>query len=359
MTPEDRDLAIRAMLSEAGREGPEGMGAVAEVILNRASAGRYGGKSLRDVVLAKGQFEPFMPHVKGTANDPARFKAGSEEYEEAGFILDAVARGALPSLTNGATHFVAPKAQKALGREMPAWAKGAGRPIGNHTFFAPEGKAMFDPSEYDAISRSNPTSTTPPPGLPSGNTGLATMNSPMQYAGTGGNTGFDPLSPTRMSQQRPTGNMLGRMMGGDASRSPQNWADVFAGAGPQSPLLFRALSYGMSPSPPSSGGLAANASGGPGLPPPAPAMAAAGNSPAPAPASPPAMNLPSAPPDGGAAAGAPTNPMEMLKGLFRGLTPQPQQAEPPAAMAGMRADGGGAPGMGGMAGLLGSLFKGI
>lgn len=337
MTPEDRDLAIRAMLSEAGREGPEGMGAVAEVILNRATAGRYGGKSLRDVVLAKGQFEPFMPHVRGKANDPYRFSPDSPEYKEAAFILDAVASGKLPSLTNGATHFYSPKSQAALGRAAPSWAKGEGRAIRNHTFYSPEGKVNYDPSQWDAISRSQTPTQIQPPKPVAGM--LPTPSAPAAPS----TPQFGQTSPA------PTGNLLGRMFGGDASRKPQSWADVFAGAGPQSPLLFRALSYGMQPSP-GSGGPLANAGAGPSsATPPAPPQPGAGNPP---------FSLPT-PTASGAATGGSGPQLPGILGLFQnalsggGLSPN-------SAGAPMSLPSSGSPGMGGgfnPISLLGNLFK--
>jgi hypothetical protein len=378
MTPQERDLAIRTMLAEAGENAsPAALAAVANVILNRAQAGRYGGKSVRDVVLAKNQFEPWSP---GSGNDPRRFDAKSEAYQRAAGLLDGARFGVIPDVTNGATHFYAPKAQAELGRNTPKWAEGQQQlaSFGGHAFYAPEGKVNYDPN----------ATTTPRSAMPNGNTGTETftgempMNSGDQtkpFMGTGGTTGFDPLSPVPVSRQRPqTGNLLGRAFGGTSSGTPQSWGDVFAGAGPQSPLLFRALGYGMQPSAPAApaanainaasppspsvGGPAANAGGGQPL---IPSMAspAAGNSPA----------FPTPGPNGEAVGGAPGGPMEMLKGLFRGMSPQPQQPTPtgPATTMGVRgeapapmqlASAGGPemPGMGaGPMSMLANLFRGI
>lgn len=133
-----RDLAIRTIYGEAGQEPDEGMAAVAHVIRNRTQAGRYGGSSVPDVVLARNQFEPWN-------GGPARarmeaLRPDSPEYQRIGGIVDRVFGGQLPDPTGGMTHFYSPSAQAALGRQPPRWAQGENIPIGRHTFFAPEGK---------------------------------------------------------------------------------------------------------------------------------------------------------------------------------------------------------------------------
>ena len=54
---DDREYLIRTMLGEAARQGDEGVAAVGHVILNRAKSGRFGGSTIRDVVMAPSQFE--------------------------------------------------------------------------------------------------------------------------------------------------------------------------------------------------------------------------------------------------------------------------------------------------------------
>ncbi len=135
-----RDYAIRTVYGEAANEPDTGQAAVAAVIKNRMDAGRYGGTSVPAVVLAKNQFEPW--------NDPkarARMMALAEDhpaYQKIGGLVDSIFTGQMPDPTNGATHFVAPEAQAALGRSMPSWAQGDGQAIGRHTFFAPEGRVQ-------------------------------------------------------------------------------------------------------------------------------------------------------------------------------------------------------------------------
>lgn len=130
-TPDDLDSIVRTVYGEAANQPPEGQRAVAEVILNRA---RESGMSPHDVVMAKGQFEPW----------------GSRRSELEGLdtnspVYKAIMANILPALapddpTGGADHFFAPKAQAALGRAPPAWAEGQqGTDIGDHRFFNLQG----------------------------------------------------------------------------------------------------------------------------------------------------------------------------------------------------------------------------
>jgi hypothetical protein len=271
MSPEDRDLAIRTMLAEAGNGGASGMVAVANTILNRVKSGRYG-QGVRGVVLAKSQFEPWSPHVRGTANDPRRFSPNDAKYKEAADLLDAAASGVIPDITGGATHFYAPEAQSALGRNTPKWATPNAmttpKMIGGHRFFAPEGKVNYDPSQFDTLSRSSlPTGIQLPkpvqgmlpgsaPALPAdGFTQSRNQQmSPMDRNGLN----FDPMSPKPMSQQ----------MMHTSPKPPGSWGDVFGGWAGDSmgskrdnPLAFRLLQYAMQPSP-GSGGPGADVGGG-------------------------------------------------------------------------------------------------
>lgn len=130
----DRDAAIRTIWGEARGEGPDGQAAVANVLLNRLQGGHYG-KSLQDVVMAKNQFEPW-----NNAATRAQLRSLSPQdpaYQKIAQIFDQVSSGQTPDITNGATHFVAPQAQAALGRKMPAWANPNTQTaeIGRHVFF--------------------------------------------------------------------------------------------------------------------------------------------------------------------------------------------------------------------------------
>ena len=142
----DRDLAIRTMIGEEST--PHGQAAVASTILNRAQSGNYGGNTPAGVVLARSQYEPWSRNPGGllkiSPNDP--------RYQQAAAIFDATASGKIPDLTGGATHFYAPKAQAALGRQPPSWDNGQGLHIGQSMFFAPEGRVNYQPPAGKAIA---------------------------------------------------------------------------------------------------------------------------------------------------------------------------------------------------------------
>lgn len=122
----DDDLLVRTAWGESRGETPLGQQAVAAVIRNRA---RAAGQSVRDVVLAPGQFEPWGNPQ--TREQMLKLDPNSPEYQ-------AIAQSVLGTQndpTGGATHFYSPKAQEALGRPAPAWAAGQGMDIGNHRFY--------------------------------------------------------------------------------------------------------------------------------------------------------------------------------------------------------------------------------
>lgn len=145
ITPADRDIAIRTMLGEEG--APEAQAGVASVILNRAQSGKYGGNTLSGVALAPGQFEPWSTRAK----DLEAIQPTDPSYQKAGKIFDSVASGETPDFTNGATHFYAPAAQKALGRPVPQWASGAGTSLGQTMFYSPQGAVHYKAPAAQAI----------------------------------------------------------------------------------------------------------------------------------------------------------------------------------------------------------------
>lgn len=134
-----RDLAIRTIYGEAAAEPDDGKLAVAAVIKNRLNTGKFG-DSVPAVVLAPNQFEPWM-RPDGRARMMA-LKPGTPEYDKIGSMVDQVFSDQAPDPTNGATHFYAPQAQAALGRQPPRWAANQ-QPlnIGRHAFYAPNGRA--------------------------------------------------------------------------------------------------------------------------------------------------------------------------------------------------------------------------
>jgi len=105
------------------------------VVLNRLNKGRYG-DSVEDIVLKKNQFEPW--NNPQTRKRLEKLSTNSQTYKEIERIVDQVLAGQIPDSTKGATHFVAPVAQRNLGRNMPAWANSPLARIGGHTFYAPD-----------------------------------------------------------------------------------------------------------------------------------------------------------------------------------------------------------------------------
>jgi hypothetical protein len=160
ITPQDIDMMTRTVIGEAGDQSPEGQAAVAHVILNRVASGKYGDTPTQ-VVLAPHQFEPWAQPQKMMAYSP-----DSPAYQQARGMVENAVTGTIPDPTDGATHFYAPVAQKALGRKTPDWAKPEQKTaeIGGHRFYAPEGKVNRDDDDdmLDAWrSKNKPTTIAP------------------------------------------------------------------------------------------------------------------------------------------------------------------------------------------------------
>jgi hypothetical protein len=129
ITPDpDEDLAIRTVIGEAKGEGERGWQAVAGVIRNRANQAR---QSLKDVVLAPNQFEPWSSRKQELES----YDPNSPTYQNVARAVLPVLRGEAEDPTGGATHFYGPGSQAALGRKPPSWDNGSGMDIGNHRFF--------------------------------------------------------------------------------------------------------------------------------------------------------------------------------------------------------------------------------
>lgn len=156
---QEREFLLRTVLGEAARQDDDGMAAVAHVILNRKNAGNFGGGSIRDVVTAKHQFEPW-----GSAEGRARmygYKPGSPAYDKASAIVDGVLSGRIADPTGGATHFLNEEiVRQRRGGSLPRWAEemgGSAHRIGDHTFFGGERVADasggFNEAQLAAIER--------------------------------------------------------------------------------------------------------------------------------------------------------------------------------------------------------------
>lgn len=148
----DLDRVVRTVYGEAANEPSTGQQAVAGVVMNRA---RSSGMTPTDVVLARGQFEPWSnPAAR------ARMEAlspSSSVYQAIASNISPVMRGEAPDPSGGATHFYAPRAQAALGRAAPSWDDGSGTDIGNHRFFrhgyGPAGQGESAGAPVASVSR--------------------------------------------------------------------------------------------------------------------------------------------------------------------------------------------------------------
>jgi hypothetical protein len=146
---QDRDLAIRTMYGEDPNASALG---VANVIRRRAIDGNYGGSTPSQVVMAKGQFEPWArPDAKARMMG---LSPDSPTYQRLGQTLDQAYAGDDP--TGGATHFYAPKAQAALGRQAPSWDKGPSTTIGPHKFLGGVDQGAMPPEAQLAQAQMPP-----------------------------------------------------------------------------------------------------------------------------------------------------------------------------------------------------------
>lgn len=121
--PAQLEIVFRTIIAEAASEGPEGMAAVASVIVNRAKlATAYKIAHNRDHALYGDGT------LAGACLVPYAFSCWNGKALE---IARQALNGLLPDSTNGATHYAN------LSLASPEWAKGAkmAAAIGHHTFF--------------------------------------------------------------------------------------------------------------------------------------------------------------------------------------------------------------------------------
>lgn len=147
-TPSDRDYAIRTIVGEAANEPDDGVAAVAHVIANRARSGKFGGSRPTEVVLARGQFEPWSTRREELLGiddkDPS--------YARAAKIWDDAVANPDRDPTGGADHFLNEDVvRKRTGGKLPKWATGDGQKLGAHTFYG--GKRGSDDTIFDEFSR--------------------------------------------------------------------------------------------------------------------------------------------------------------------------------------------------------------
>ncbi|WKV16996.1 endolysin [Nostoc phage NMeng1] len=164
--PTDVDVLTKTILGEAGAEGPDGMAAVAHVIVNRTIDGRWG-RSIAATAQQPQQFSTWNAPGMG-GNNPEQW-AGTEAYSRARQIALAVLSGRHVDPTNGATHFYAPRGMQ--NGQAPVWAteteSESGGPIviGGHRF---SGRMRNTPGKLDGASEGpNSPSVSQPVLLPS------------------------------------------------------------------------------------------------------------------------------------------------------------------------------------------------
>ena len=125
---DDRELLARILTAEAGNQGPIGMTAAGNVIMNRANTTGYGG-DVRGVIMKPGQFSP-MNSVTGYARgEQGQNIDALRPSETAYMVADSLLQGTAGDITGGATHFFNPDISN------PSWAQGKEfTRIGDHVF---------------------------------------------------------------------------------------------------------------------------------------------------------------------------------------------------------------------------------
>jgi len=127
-TAADRDVMIRTVIGETWHPNPArrqprlGARAVAWVIVNRTRDGRFGGKTIRQVCLAKWQFEPWATRRKELLRITERHPA----WRWAAAVVDPILQGQDVDPTNGALFFLNPVTVRKRRKhgDLPRWAVG-------------------------------------------------------------------------------------------------------------------------------------------------------------------------------------------------------------------------------------------
>jgi spore germination cell wall hydrolase CwlJ-like protein len=147
----ERDTLARALLAEAGNQGPQGMQGVAEVVRNRAVSGKFGGDTVSGVLNKPYQFEG----MKNVNN----FSPNSPGYQDALGAIDRTYAGAPTAAPPGSTHFYSPTEQARLAKRdgraaVPSWDNGKGVDVGDHRFFggvgSPQVTAGAQPTSFSS-----------------------------------------------------------------------------------------------------------------------------------------------------------------------------------------------------------------
>lgn len=137
LDPDDRDMIVRTVMGEANGEPHLGKVAVAAVIKNRLASGGFGGDTVRGVLLAPKQFEPWSTR----RGELMSYGPGTKGWDDASAAVDEAFSGEDP--TDGATHFANVSTVKARGNDSAlSWLSRMSNSsqIGNHTFGNADGK---------------------------------------------------------------------------------------------------------------------------------------------------------------------------------------------------------------------------
>jgi len=135
---QDRQIVASCLVLEAGGEGPEGMQAVLNVILNRAGGSLY---RLVPETLKYGAFSCMSSIWNTSSPDYSplinRATGQSKAYEQATQLIDLMEEGFLADNTRGATHYHASYIH-------PYWADSLRylTTIGNHIFYVERGREV-------------------------------------------------------------------------------------------------------------------------------------------------------------------------------------------------------------------------
>jgi hypothetical protein len=204
---DDRELLARILTAEAGNQGPIGMIAAGNVIMNRANTTGYG-DGVRGVIMKPGQFSP-MNSVTGYARgEQGQNIDALRPTETAYMVADSLLQGTAGDITGGATHFFNPDISN------PSWAQGKDfTRIGDHVFGrADAGRDTTQNTRATAMRPTTMTQVLPAPmpqeQQPSGLRGL--LSDPDFYdrlaIGLGGLT----MNPNQQLMQMSADRIAGR-----------------------------------------------------------------------------------------------------------------------------------------------------
>jgi hypothetical protein len=253
------------------------MAAVAHVINNRSQAGRYGGSSPGEVVMAPNQFEPWSTR----SHELFSIDPNSAKYRQAAAIVDGVSNGNIPDPTSGATHFmntavVRDRNGGTLGN-AGSWAKNQTAQIGAHTFYAPDGPVTASSGGSPATPGATaPGATTPAMAAPaqSASPALALLQGVLGKQG-GASSSSIPFKPNDSSVPVPQTKLEGmiRAAAGQGTYTPPGLPKLQGLGGALSQLFGGSTTGPGSPPGPAAPQLASA--------PPAPSSATAAPLPAP------------------------------------------------------------------------------